>query len=54
VAGSIFYAATDPNPETNGGAWMLMDDGPLFLVPREEFKLGVYKMIDDRVNAAKG
>ncbi|KAF8893434.1 hypothetical protein BD779DRAFT_1467786 [Infundibulicybe gibba] len=50
IAGAIFYAATSPDPETNGCAWLLPDDGPVFLVPREEFKLGVYKMIDDRAN----
>ena len=51
IAGAIFYAATNPNPATNGCAWLLPDNGPVFLVPKEEFKLGVYKMIDDRVNS---
>jgi hypothetical protein len=51
IAGAIIYAATDPDPETNGSAWLLTDDGPVFMVPREEFKMGVYKMIDDRANA---
>lgn len=51
IAGAILYAATDPDPETNGSAWLLTDDGPVFMVPREEFKMGVYKMIDDRANA---
>ncbi|KAF9462472.1 hypothetical protein BDZ94DRAFT_1322648 [Collybia nuda] len=51
IAGAILYAATDPNPETNGSAWLLTDDGPVFMVPKEEFKMGVYKMIDDRANA---
>ncbi|KAH9485068.1 5'-hydroxyaverantin dehydrogenase [Psilocybe cubensis] len=53
VAGAIFYAATNPEPATNGSAWLLLDDGPLFMVPKEEFKMGVYKMIDDRANAAR-
>jgi len=48
VAGAIFYAATDPDPETNGSAWLLPDDGPVYRVDREEFKEGVYKMIDER------
>jgi len=52
IAGAIVYAATNPDPETSGCAWLLTDDGPLFMVPREEFKMGVYKMIDDRANAA--
>lgn len=51
IAGAIVYAATNPDPETNGCAWLLTDDGPVFMVPREEFKLGVYKMIDARTNA---
>jgi len=51
IAGAIFYTATNPDPATNGCAWLLPDNGPVFLVPREEFKLGVYKMIDDRVNS---
>lgn len=51
VAGAIFYASTEPNPETSGSAWLLPDDGPVFLVPKEAFKLGVYKMIDDRINS---
>ncbi|PPQ84588.1 hypothetical protein CVT25_015791 [Psilocybe cyanescens] len=53
IAGGIFYAATDPDIATNGSAWLLLDDGPLFMVPREEFKMGVYKMIDDRANSAR-
>ncbi|KAF6763116.1 hypothetical protein DFP72DRAFT_874743 [Ephemerocybe angulata] len=52
VAGAIFYAATDPDPETNGSCWLLPDDGPVFLLKKEELKLGVYEMIDSRVNAA--
>jgi len=51
IAGAIFYSATDPDTATNGCAWLLPDDGPVFLVPREEFKLGVYKMIDERANS---
>ncbi|KAF8971278.1 hypothetical protein BDZ97DRAFT_1724500 [Flammula alnicola] len=54
VAGAIFYAATDPDMATNGSAYLLLDDGPVFLVPKEEFKEGVYKMIDDRSNAVRG
>ncbi|KAG6880027.1 hypothetical protein C0992_007824 [Termitomyces sp. T32_za158] len=50
VAGAIIHAATNPDPETNGVAFLLNDDGPVFMVPREEFKLGVYKMIDERSN----
>lgn len=51
VAGAIFYAATDADMATSGSAWLLLDDGPVFMCPKEEFKMGVYKMIDDRANA---
>ncbi|KAF5380519.1 hypothetical protein D9615_004749 [Tricholomella constricta] len=51
IAGAIIHAATNPDPETNGCAILLNDDGPAFMVPREEFKMGVYKMIDARANA---
>ncbi|KAG6873537.1 hypothetical protein C0995_014407 [Termitomyces sp. Mi166 len=50
IAGAIIHAATNPDPETNGVAFLLNDDGPVFMVPREEFKFGVYKMIDERSN----
>jgi NAD(P)-dependent dehydrogenase (short-subunit alcohol dehydrogenase family) len=51
IAGAIFYAATDADMASSGSAWLLTDDGPVFMVPKEEFKMGVYKMIDDRANA---
>ena len=51
VGGAIFYSATDPDPETNGAAWLLPDDGPVVKVVKEEFKLGVYALVDQRVNA---
>ena len=54
VAGAYFYAATNPDWSTNGSAWLLLDNGPLFMLPKEEFKMGVYKMIDDRVNSVMG
>lgn len=53
VAGAIFYAATDIDEKSSGSAWLLVDDGPVFMVPKEEFKQGVYKMIDDRANAIR-
>lgn len=51
VAGAIIYAATNPDPAINGSAWTLMDDGPVFMLPKEELKLGVYKVIDERYNS---
>ena len=53
VAGAIFYVATDPAESTNQGSWLLANDGPLYLVSKEEFKFGVYAMIDQRVNGLK-
>jgi len=53
VAGAIFYAATDRDEKSSGSAWLLVDDGPVFMVPKEQFKEGVYKMIDDRANAGR-
>jgi len=51
VAGAIVYASTSPDPATSGCAYMLPDNGPVFKLPRDEFKLGVYKVIDERSNA---
>ena len=51
IAGAIFLAATDVDMETSGSAWLLPDDGPVFRVGKEDFKLGVYKMIDERRNS---
>jgi hypothetical protein len=51
IAGAIFYAATDIDMETSGSAWLLPDDGPVFRVGKEDFKLGIYEMIDQRKNA---
>jgi len=53
VAGAIFYAATDIDEKSSGSAWLLVDDGPVFMVPKEQFKQGVYKMIDDRASALR-
>jgi NAD(P)-dependent dehydrogenase (short-subunit alcohol dehydrogenase family) len=53
IAGAIFYAATDRDEKSSGSAWLLVDDGPVFMVPKEQFKQGVYKMIDERVNAVR-
>ena len=53
VAGAIFYAATDSDENSSGSAWLLVDDGPVFMVPKEQFKQGVYKMLDDRANSIR-
>ncbi|KAG6889920.1 hypothetical protein C0992_003514 [Termitomyces sp. T32_za158] len=49
AAGAIIHAVTNPDPETNGVAFLRTMMVPS-MVPREEFKLGVYKMIDERSN----
>ncbi|PFH49765.1 hypothetical protein AMATHDRAFT_76024 [Amanita thiersii Skay4041] len=51
IAGAIFCSASHPDPGTSGNAWLILDDGPVFMVPKEELKLGVYGMIDKRANA---
>uniref|UniRef100_A0A0W0EYN9 NAD(P)-binding protein n=1 Tax=Moniliophthora roreri TaxID=221103 RepID=A0A0W0EYN9_MONRR len=51
IAGAIIYAITHPDPATSGCAYMLLDDGPVFKIPKEEFKLGIYKLVDERSNA---
>ncbi|KAK7040080.1 hypothetical protein VNI00_009885 [Paramarasmius palmivorus] len=51
ISGAIVYAATNPDPATSGCAYMLLDDGPVFKIPKEEFKLGIYKLVDERSNA---
>ncbi|KIK69270.1 hypothetical protein GYMLUDRAFT_35336 [Collybiopsis luxurians FD-317 M1] len=51
IAGAIFYAASHPDPATSGCGYVLPDNGPVFKVPREEFKAGVYKLLDDRANS---
>jgi hypothetical protein len=54
IAGAIFYSATDPDPATNASSWLLPDDGPVWLIEKEQFRFGVYKMIDERANAVFG
>ncbi len=54
VAGAIIYAATDPDMSTSGSGYLLLDDGPVFMVRKEDFKEGVYKMIDNRANSIRG
>ena len=49
VAGAVFRAATDPDPATSGCPWMLPDDGPVFLLQKEDLREGVYDMLNKRV-----
>ncbi|KAF9484424.1 NAD(P)-binding protein [Pholiota conissans] len=52
VARAIFHGASDVDMKTSGSSYLLLDNGPVFMVPKDEFKEGVYKMIDNRANAA--
>lgn len=49
IAGAIIYAASHPDPATSGCAYVLPDDGPVFKVPREEFKAGVYQLLEGKL-----
>lgn len=53
-AGATVYSATDPDPETHGCPWLLPDDGPLYLIKKEELREGVYGMLTERVRRARG
>ncbi|KAK0462630.1 uncharacterized protein EV420DRAFT_1265343 [Desarmillaria tabescens] len=48
VAGSIFHAATNPEKETSGRTWLIRDDGPLYMVPREDLDKGVFHPFNKR------
>ena len=59
IAASIVYAATRSDLDvqsggkkasSSGSAYLLLDDGPVYEVPREGFRLGVYKKLDERAN----
>ncbi|KIK69297.1 hypothetical protein GYMLUDRAFT_35372 [Collybiopsis luxurians FD-317 M1] len=59
IAATILYAATRSDLDvqsggkkvsSSGSAYLLLDDGPVYEVPREGFRLGVYKKLDERAN----
>ncbi|KAJ3739336.1 hypothetical protein DFH05DRAFT_1514949 [Lentinula detonsa] len=54
IAGAIIYAASHPDPAKSGSGYVLPDDGPVFEVPKEKFKMGVYKLLDDRLKSVEG
>ncbi|KAF8825377.1 hypothetical protein HHX47_DHR7000220 [Lentinula edodes] len=54
IAGAIIYAASHPDPATSGCAYVLPDDGPVFKVPREEFKAGVYQLLEGKLQSITG
>jgi hypothetical protein len=49
VSGAIFYAATDVDSSSNGSAWVLPDEGPVFRLEKETLTGGVYDMLAERV-----
>ncbi|KAJ8081541.1 hypothetical protein PM082_007386 [Marasmius tenuissimus] len=51
IAGAIIHSATHPDPSTSGGAYWVPGPGSSFFVSREEFKEGVYEVIDEYSNA---
>lgn len=54
IAGAIFRAATDPDSATSGCPWVLPDDGPVIRVEKEALRMGVYKMLDERIRRITG
>ncbi|KAJ3775652.1 hypothetical protein FB446DRAFT_724532 [Lentinula raphanica] len=54
IAGAIIYAASHPDPATSGSGYALPDDGPVYQVPKEVFKMGVYKLLDSRLKNVGG
>jgi len=48
VAGAILCSATDPDMETSGSAWTLLDHGPVMRLEKEILKEGVYGIMDAR------
>jgi len=55
IGGAIFKAATDQDPVSNGGVYILPDEGDVFRIDRADFQLnkGVYKLINDRVDVLR-
>ena len=35
TVGVYFYAATNPDWNTNGSMWLLLDNGPIFMLPKD-------------------
>ncbi|KAF5343432.1 hypothetical protein D9758_011859 [Tetrapyrgos nigripes] len=50
IVDAIFNASTDPDPSASGSSYWAQP-GPVYRIPREEFKLGVYDLIDREGNA---
>ncbi|TDL26316.1 NAD-binding protein [Rickenella mellea] len=48
IAGAIFLAATDKEPDTNGAVYSLPDDREVFQIPNVQLNEGVYTLINNR------
>jgi len=48
IATTILYAATNPDPETAGSVFALVDDGPVLLLEKEAIKGGIYDIFNAR------
>jgi len=48
IAITTLYAVTNPDPETSGSVFALIDDGPVLLLEKEDIKGGVYDIVSAR------
>lgn len=48
IAVTTLYAATNPDLETTGSVFSLIDDGPVLLLENEIIKGGVYDIVSAR------
>ena len=48
IATTTLYAATNPDLETTGSVFSMIDDGPVLLLENEIIKGGVYGIVSAR------
>ncbi|KAA1467034.1 NAD(P)-binding protein [Dentipellis sp. KUC8613] len=49
IAGAIFFAAVDPDRTSSGCPLLLLDDGPVYRLPKEDLRVGVYDQLNKHV-----
>ncbi|KAF8830904.1 hypothetical protein HHX47_DHR1000337 [Lentinula edodes] len=49
IAQTILHAAVDPDDATSGCSWLLLDDGPVMRLERENIYEGTYGIINNRI-----
>ena len=54
IAATTLYAATNPDLETTGSVFTLIDDGPVLLLENEVIKGGAYDIISARTARFSG